>query len=178
MLGLELGTEGAPTSAPWRTTENELSNDMSLRSSALRLRKEIQVACSREEAFAYVADFSNSAQWDPGIAEARKITTEPTCQGSEFEVIALFRGKRQRFHYVVTAFEPDRRVVLTGEGEKAHSVDEITFEPTGDGTRIVYVADIRLRRIGRVAEPFLVPIMNRMADAALAGLKSVLDRSR
>ncbi|CAN5248284.1 SRPBCC family protein [soil metagenome] len=128
------------------------------------------------EAFAYVADFSNSAEWDPGIPEARMITDRPVRQGSEFEVVALFRGKRQRFHYVVTAFEAERRIVLTGEGEKARSVDEIKFEPAGADTRIVYVADIRLRGIARVAEPLLAPIMNRMADDALAGLKTVLDR--
>lgn len=130
------------------------------------------------EAFAYVADFSNSTEWDPGIPEARKLTDGPVRQGTEFEVVALFRGKRQHFHYVVTAFEAERRVVLTGEGEKAGSVDEISFEPAGAGTRIVYVADIRLKGIARVAEPLLGPTMNRMADDALAGLKSVLDRPR
>jgi len=65
-----------------------------------------------------------------------------------------------------------------GEGKKARSVDEIGFEPAGRGTRIVYVADIRLKGIARVAEPLLAPTMNRMADDALAGLKSVLDRPR
>ena len=144
----------------------------------VRVRKEIQVARPPAEAFAYVADFSNSAEWDPGIPEARKLTDGPVRQGSEFEVVALFRGKRQRFHYVVTAFDADRRIVLTGEGKKAGSVDEITFEPAGTGTRIVYVADIRLKGIARVAEPLLGPTMNRMGDDALAGLKSVLDRPR
>ncbi len=144
----------------------------------MRVRKEIQVARPLADAFAYVADFSNSAEWDPGIPEAKRITDGPVRQGSAFEVVALFRGKRQRFHYVVTAFEAERRVVLTGEGEKARSVDEITFEPAGAGTRIVYVADIRLRGIARVAGPLLAPIMNRMADDALSGLKSVLDRPR
>lgn len=144
----------------------------------MRVRKEIQVARPLSDAFAYVADFSNSAEWDPGIPEAKRITDGPVRQGSEFEVVALFRGKRQRFHYVVTAFEAENRVVLTGEGEKARSVDEITFEPAGAGTRIVYVADIRLRGIARVAGPLLAPTMNRMADDALAGLKSVLDRPR
>ncbi len=144
----------------------------------VKVRKEIQVARPPAQAFAYVADFSNAAEWDPGIPEARKVSDGPVGQGSEFEVVALFRGKRQRFHYVVTAFEPERRLVLTGEGEKAASVDEITFEPTEAGTRIVYVADIRLKGIARVAEPLLAQTMNRMADDALAGLKSVLDQPR
>lgn len=144
----------------------------------MRVRKEIQVARAPAEAFAYVADFSNAAEWDPGIPEARKLTDGSVREGTEFEVVALFRGKRQRFRYVVTTFEPEGRLALTGEGEKARSVDEITFEPTEAGTRIVYVATIRLKGIARVAEPLLAPTMNRMADDALAGLKSVLDQPR
>jgi carbon monoxide dehydrogenase subunit G len=144
----------------------------------VRVGKEIQVSLPREEAFAYVADFANSAEWDPGIAAGTKITDGPVREGSEFEIVAVFRGKRQPFHYVLAAFEPGRRLVLIGEGEKARSVDEITFEPAGGGTRIVYVADIRLKGIARVAELLLAPTMNRMADDALAGLKSVLDRPR
>jgi carbon monoxide dehydrogenase subunit G len=144
----------------------------------VRFRKEIQVKSPPGGAFDYVADFANSAEWDPGIAAGTKITDGPVREGSEFEIVALFRGKRQPFHYVITAFEPERRVVLMGEGKKARSVDEIGFEPAGRGTRIVYVADIRLKGIARVAEPLLAPTMNRMADDALAGLKSVLDRPR
>ena len=119
--------------------------------------------------------FSNSAEWDPGIPAARKLTDGPVRRGSEFEVEALFRGKSQAFRYVVDELEPDRRIVLTGEGRKARSVDEITFEPFDGGTRIVYVADIQLKGVARVAEPLLAPTMNRMADDALAGLKTVLD---
>jgi carbon monoxide dehydrogenase subunit G len=144
----------------------------------VRVRKEIQASLPRDEAFAYVADFANSAEWDPGIAAGKKITDGPVRQGSEFEIVAVFRGKQQRFHYVVSEFEPERRVVLTGQGEKASSQDEITFEPAGAGTRIVYMADIKLKGLARVAEPLLARTMNRMADDALAGLKSVLDRPR
>jgi carbon monoxide dehydrogenase subunit G len=144
----------------------------------VRVRKEIQVSAPRAEAFAYVAEFSNSADWDPGIATGKKVTEGPVREGTEFEIVALFRGKRQPFHYLVSAFEPERRLVLSGAGEKAHSLDEITFEPSGAGTRIVYVADIKLKGLARVAEPLLGRTMNRMADDALAGLKSVLDRPR
>jgi dehydrogenase/reductase SDR family member 12 len=87
----------------------------------VRIRKEIEVRRPLREAFAYVAEFSNAAEWDPGIAEARRLTDGPVGQGTEFEVVALFRGKRHRFHYVVTGFEPERRVVLSGDGDyKAH----------------------------------------------------------
>ena len=88
---------------------------------------------------------------------------------------ALFRGKRQPFAYAVTAYEENRRIVLEGEGEKARSTDEVTFEPAGTGTRITYEANLRLKGAARVAEPLLKGVIAKMGRDALAGLKNVLD---
>ncbi|MDQ2984451.1 MAG: SRPBCC family protein [Actinomycetota bacterium] len=78
----------------------------------------------------------------------------------------------------MTALETDRRAVLSGDVERAHSVDEVTLEPDGEGTRITYVADFRLKGLFRPAGPFLLPVMNRMADDALEGLEKALGPAR
>ena len=142
----------------------------------MRFRKEIEVARPVEQVFGYVADFSNTSEWDPGVADARKLADDPVGVDSEFDVVAVFRGKRHRFHYVVTSFERDRRIVLAGDGQRARSTDEVTFEPAAVGTRLAYTADIHLKGVYRLAEPFLASVFSRMGDEALAGLKSVLDR--
>ena len=61
----------------------------------MRFREQIDVRRSLEEAFAYTAEFSHAAEWDPGIAESRRVTDEPVRIGTEFDVVALFKGKRQ-----------------------------------------------------------------------------------
>ncbi len=143
----------------------------------MRIRKQIEVRRPLAEVFEYVVDFSNAAEWDPGVAEARKLTDGPVQEGTEFDIVALFRGNRHRFHYVVTGLEPQRRVVLSGVGDRMTSVDEIAVEPAGDGTRITYIADFHLKGIFRPAGPLLAPVLSRMGDHALAGLASVLDRT-
>ena len=92
----------------------------------VRYSREIEVDSGVDATFAYLTDFANAAEWDPGIVEARRLTPAPTAVGSRFEVIALFRGRRQRFEYVVTDFEEPQRIALRGEGEKAVSDDVIT----------------------------------------------------
>ena len=92
-------------------------------------------------------------------------------------MIALFRGRRQRFEYVVTAFEEGARIALRGEGEKAVSDDVITVAAGESGTRVAYEADLRLKGVYRVAEPFLGPTFERMGDAALDGLAARLARA-
>ena len=66
--------------------------------------------------------------------------------------------------------------MLHGDGAKATSDDVIELEPAGTGTRITYVADLRLKGVLRVAEPFLGGTIATMGRNALTGLKAVLDR--
>ena len=130
----------------------------------------IEVPRSVEEAFAYVADFTTVAEWDPGIHESRKVSGDGGI-GTVYEVQAEFRGKTMPFTYTVTAFERDKRIVLDGVGEKATSLDTIAFEAAGEGgTRITYSADFKLKGALRVAEPFLGGTFKTLARKALAGL--------
>jgi carbon monoxide dehydrogenase subunit G len=138
--------------------------------------RETEVPRSPEETFAYLADFSTTAEWDPGIAEARRLTPEPTVVGSRFELIAVFRGNRQRFEYRVTQIEDGKRIALYGDGEKAITIDEITLSPTANGTRIHYEAEFRLKGLRRVAEPFLGSTFRKIGDAAMDGLSARLSR--
>ena len=134
----------------------------------------IEVPRSPAESFAYVADFTTVAEWDPGIHTSRKVSGDGGV-GTVYDVQADFRGKTVPFTYTVTAFEQDRRIVLDGVGEKATSLDTIVFEPSGDGgTRITYTADFKLKGVLRLAEPFLGRTFTTLAQRALAGLEARL----
>jgi carbon monoxide dehydrogenase subunit G len=143
----------------------------------VRYRREIEVAAAAGATFDYLSDFANAAEWDPGIVEARRLTPAPTAVGSRFEVIALFRGRRQRFEYIVTEYEEGTRIALRGEGEKALSDDVITVAADDGGARVDYEADLRLKGVYRVAEPLLRSTFERMGDAALDGLAARLSRT-
>ncbi|MGZ8693590.1 MAG: SRPBCC family protein [Gaiellaceae bacterium] len=141
----------------------------------MRFSEQILVSRPAADAFQYIAEFENTAEWDPGIAESKKLTDGPVRVGSQFDVVALFRGKRQRFRYTVTELVDGRRIVLEGAGAKATSVDAITVDPSGSGSRISYTADIKLKGLRRLAEPLLKPMLARTGEKALAGLKQKLD---
>jgi carbon monoxide dehydrogenase subunit G len=140
----------------------------------MRYARAIEVTTPPAETFAYLADFTNTAEWDPGIAEARRLTPAPTEVGSRFEIVAVFRGNRQRFEYVVTELDEGKRIALHGDGEKAVSDDVMTVSASGAGTRVLYEADIRLKGPLRVVEPFMRPMFTRMGNKALDGLAAKL----
>jgi carbon monoxide dehydrogenase subunit G len=133
----------------------------------------IEVPRPLEEAFAYVADFTTVAEWDPGIHASRRVSGDGGV-GSVYEVQAEFRGKTMPFTYTVTELEPNSRIVLDGVGEKATSRDTIAFAAAEDGTQITYTADFRLKGVLRVAEPFLGGTFKTLARKAMAGLAAKL----
>ena len=140
------------------------------------LRERIETALPLDDAFAFVADFANSAQWDPGVASAERPDAGPLGVGASYR-LGIRRGDRVvPMDYRVTAFEPLRRVVLAGRGSGVDAEDEIVFEATPTGTRIDYTADIRLRGVMRLATPFAGGALARIARDARDGMQRELDR--
>jgi carbon monoxide dehydrogenase subunit G len=135
----------------------------------------IEVAASPDEAYRYVADFTTVTEWDPGMAESRLVGGEAGSAGAVYDVVALFRGSRVPFRYRIAEAEPGRRLRFEGEGAKARSTDEIVFAPAGDGTRLTYRAELTMKGIYRLAEPFLGGTFDAMGRKAMAGLKTRLD---
>jgi carbon monoxide dehydrogenase subunit G len=76
----------------------------------------------------------------------------------------------------VTAYDRPRNVTLVGGGSNFHGVDVISFPPRdGGGTVLTYGADLSLKGLARLAEPFIKGKLDEMSDRAVAGLKAELD---
>jgi carbon monoxide dehydrogenase subunit G len=140
-----------------------------------RLERTISVPGEPDAVFAYLADFTNTAEWDPGTVEATQVGDGPVGIGTRFHVIAEFKGRRIPLDYEVKVYDPPRRVVLVGRSERFKSTDDLTVTPAADGfVRIGYVAEFELRGLLRFAEPFLKGQFNKLADDAVAGLEKAL----
>ncbi len=139
------------------------------------LREQITTSLPIDEAFAFVADFANSTLWDPGVASSTQIGEGPLGLGARYQLGVRFGGSVAPMEYEITSFEAPRRVVLTGTGSRVSAVDDIRFESTAEGTRIDYQADIRLRGVLRLAEPFLGGAFAKIGRDALTGMRVALD---
>jgi len=141
-----------------------------------RYRASIETLWTADEAFAYLSDFSTSAEWDPGVVEAERVGDGAAGEGAEFCLVAEFLGRRTALTYRVVESEPPRAVTFVGENATVVSRDRITFETIAAGTRVSYDADLRLKGLLRLADPLLALAFNRVGDRALAGLREVLGR--
>ena len=129
-----------------------------------------------EVAFDYLSRFSTTAEWDPGVVEARDLTPDPVGVGSAFEVISSFLGRRVPLRYEIVAYDAPHRVVLQAENSSVRSTDTITCEPGADGSTVVsYDAILEPRGPARLMAPVLSLLFRRIGDRAARGLRASVD---
>jgi carbon monoxide dehydrogenase subunit G len=137
-------------------------------------RAALETQRPREDVFAYLSDFSTTAEWDPGVLRAERLTSAGVDEGSEFRLVAQFLGRKTSLIYRIVEYDPPHAVSFLGENSTVISRDRITFEPTPSATRITYDADLALKCPLRIADPLLTLAFSRVGDQALAGLKRTL----
>lgn len=134
------------------------------------ITKTVEADLPVKVAFEYVADFEHIAEWDPGVTAVRKTTDGPPSVGTEYDLDLKYGGSPISMTYRITEWDPPRRVVLEGDGDRTFAVDRISFAPSAQGTSVEYQADIRMKGIYRIAEPFLGRLFRRIGDGAVEGL--------
>jgi Polyketide cyclase / dehydrase and lipid transport len=141
-----------------------------------RLHETVETALPLGETFAFLADFANSQVWDPGTVSARRRGSGPVQVGARYELVVKVGRGTGPMTYEVVALEPDRQVVLVGEGRQVHARDDIRFTalPSG-GTRIDYTADLTLKGWMRVLAPFLGGTFRKIGTDARDGMRRALD---
>jgi carbon monoxide dehydrogenase subunit G len=135
--------------------------------------RSVSTAWSSEDAFAYMADFSHTVEWDPGVVAASRRDTGAIGLGSAFDLTVRIAGRTLALRYEVTDYAPGR-VTFTARSTVLESVDTVTVAPRGDGTEVTYDARINFRGWLRFADPLLTLGFRGVADRAIRGLEQRL----
>ena len=140
-----------------------------------RYRATVETTRDAEEVFAYLSDFSTTAEWDPGVLEAQRLDPEVKL-GSRFRLLANFRGRQAEIVYTVVRYEPPRLITLRGENATVVSLDTIEVEGVGAaaGARVTYDAQLSMKGILRIGDPLLARAFKPVGDNALSGLRRKL----
>jgi hypothetical protein len=139
------------------------------------LTEHVTTPLGREAAFAYVADFSRQSEWDPNTLSSRRIDDGPLGIGARFALDVRVGNRTTPMEYRITEYEVPAKVVLVGEGGGVWSQDVITFREVPEGTRVDYVAEIRLSGLLGLIQPLLGRAFAGIAKGAVGGMKRELD---
>ena len=127
-----------------------------------------------EEAFAYTADFSNVADWDPGVVSVEALDGGPPAVGARYDLVVAFGRSEVPMRYEITELDAPGRVVLVGEGKGLTAIDTIEFTAADGGTRIDYTAELEFRNFIRFIERFMGRVFDGVGKKAMAGLSAAL----
>ncbi|SDP24259.1 Polyketide cyclase / dehydrase and lipid transport [Arthrobacter sp. ok909] len=134
----------------------------------------VRSALDASNAFAYLAAFEHTPEWDPGTPVVKKLSDGPVAVGHRYHAEAEFRGKRQTLIYEVVELA-GTRITLRGENKSVISVDTIDVMPSGSGSEVRYTAEFQLKGWLKPAEPFVRPAFQSLAAPAMDGMKKALD---
>lgn len=127
-----------------------------------------------DQAFEYIANFENIVAWDPGVTAAARVSETQRGVGSEYALELQYGGSPLSMVYRVVEWDAPHLVVLEGDGDRSSAVDRISLLEIPLGTRVVYEADIRLKGIFRLAQPFLGGLFRGIGEGAREGLDARL----
>ena len=135
----------------------------------------IESALPQAEAFAYMADFANAGLWDPSVTEAGRVGVAPIGIGSAFDLVARFGGRDVPLRYEIVEYDSPQRVVLEAQRPGFVSRDTITVEPAGEGSVVNYDAALAFSGLGRLFDPIMQRIFDRVGARATLGMQAALN---
>jgi len=164
------GATGHPQAASATNEEYEDEAEIGVRMPVIK--RSVSTGLSADVVFDYVANFESIVEWDPGVTACRKLTDGPVRVGSAYELDLRYGGTQLQMTYEVIELDAPRLVVLRGEGGRSAAVDRIAFTAEeGGGTRVDYDAEIEMKGLFRLAQPFLGGLFARVGDGARDGLQ-------
>ena len=143
-----------------------------------RFSDSIEIACSPERLFAYVADLRNEPTWHTDLASVPASTPDLPSAGTSYPVtFKPFMGKTEAT-YTTLDVVPGARIV--------HRVDllglsgmQVTLtylvEPTATGSRFTRASSIELGGVKRLMTPMMMLMFPKANRGFLANLKHALE---
>ena len=134
----------------------------------------VESSKSVEEAFAYMADLRNFANWDPGVLTVTQVAGDGGGPESSFDVAVKSVGGGTVLRYETVEYDEPGNLLVEARNSKFTSIDRITVVAKGEGSIVTYAAELLLNGCLSPLNPLLGLVFNRIGDRAAVGLRRVL----
>jgi len=128
-----------------------------------------------QEAFAYMADLHNFADWDKGVIKVVQVEGSGGGLGTIFDVTVKGVGKStSTLRYTTTEYEEFSNILVRGVNTLFTSVDRITVKETATGCDVIYDATLTANWIIAPMNIVLGRVFDKIGDTATRGLRTAL----
>ena len=105
-----------------------------------------------EVVIAYLADFANAEQWDPGTVRCVRIDDGPVAVGASWHNTSKIAGITTELTYTLEQLT-DERIVLAGRNDTATSTETIVIACGASGSSITYTNEVQFNGAAKLAAP-------------------------
>ena len=147
------------------------------------IERSVTVAQPVDRVFAYLSDFTNTTEWDPGTVRTERVAGDSGL-GTRYHNVSKFLGRETELDYLVVEHAPGERFALRGENATVVAQDTMTFvrtmtgdgEGASEGTTVTYRADFEFKGVAKLVAPLLAPAFKKLGDEAEQGMRDALSR--
>ncbi len=112
---------------------------------------------------AYLEDFANAEEWDPGTVSCVRIGAGPVMVGSRWHNTSKIAGVSTELEYELVERTGDR-VVFAGSNATASTTDTIEVVPSGSGSQISYTAEITMKGAAKLGTPIIKLVFEKIGN--------------
>ena len=123
---------------------------------------------------AYLADFSNAVDWDPGTVTCTRVDPGPVEVGARWHNVSRILGSSTELDYRLERLDPDR-VVLVGRNRTATSTDDIRVVGHADGAQVTYDSTVVLNGAAKLAAPVMRLALESLGRRTVVGIQGGVD---
>lgn len=122
----------------------------------------------------YLKDFSHAEAWDPGTERCTQESPGEVRVGTRWHNVSKIAGVSTELTYTLETLTPGR-IVFVGVNDSARSTDTITVQAKGGGSEVTYEAVIEPQGVGKLADPLLKLLFERIGTKTEKQLTDVLN---
>ncbi|WP_045820912.1 SRPBCC family protein [Williamsia herbipolensis] len=133
------------------------------------------VAKDRAAVAAYLRDFTNATQWDPGSQDNVQTTPGPVAVGTVWHNTSKLVGVTTELDYTLVRDDLDH-LRFEGVNKTATSSDDLALADAGNGgTQITYRANVSLNGAAKLGEPIMWLVFQKIAGETVRSMTSALE---
>ena len=141
----------------------------------MQLSRTVLTPADPAKVFAYLSDFTNTEEWDPGTVECTRVDGDGGV-GTRYRNVSSFLGRKTELEYVAAELTAPTLVHFAGHNEQFEGHDRIRLEASGGGTQVTYDAEFSFKGASLVAVPLIALYLPVLANKTVKQLKQSLDR--
>lgn len=122
------------------------------------------------DVFAYVADGEKCPQWRSGVLDIKRMTGDGSVGTTYQQGVSGPMGRRIPADYMVTAYEPNRRLEFQTVAGPARPHGRYDFEEADGGTRLSFSLDAKL---GGLKGLFMGGMVQKTMDSEVMAIERI-----